>query len=80
MLEKLKSISDRYDKLTELLSDQATLADMNEFKKLSKERADMEETVQKYQEYKKVEKERSDAEELIKSETDQEMKELLFAF
>ncbi|MBP5177690.1 MAG: PCRF domain-containing protein, partial [Clostridia bacterium] len=77
MLEKLKSISDRYDKLTELLSDQATLADMNEFKKLSKERADMDETVQKYQEYKKVEKERSDAEELIKSETDQEMKELL---
>ncbi len=77
MLSKLEGILSRYEKLTELLSDGATLSDMEEWKKLSKERADMEETVEKYLEYKKVDKQKTDAEELLKTETDPEMKELL---
>ncbi|MBO4572836.1 MAG: peptide chain release factor 1 [Clostridia bacterium] len=77
MLSKLEGILSRYDKLTELLSDQATLSDMAEWKKLSKERADMEETVEKYLEYKNADKQRTDDEELLKTETDPEMRELL---
>ena len=77
MLSRLEEISKRYEKLTELLADPKTLSDMSEFKKLSKERADMEETVFKYGEYRKTEKEKTDAEELLKSESDPEMKALL---
>ena len=77
MLNKLQTISERYDKLTELLSDSRTLADMEEWKKLSKERADMEETVEKYHEYKRVEQDKLDAEELLKTETDRDMREYL---
>ena len=77
MLSKLEAIKERYDKLTELLADPKTLADMEEWKKLSKERADMEETVQKYLEYKKVAQDKADAEELSKTETDPEMKQFL---
>ena len=77
MLTKLASIAERYEKLNELLADPKTLADMEEWKKLSKERADMEDTVNKFHEYKKVEKEKTDAEDLLKVEKDPEMKALL---
>lgn len=77
MISKLEGILERYNKLTEMCSDQKVLANMDEWKKLTKERADMEETVQKYLEYKEFEKRKTDAEELLKVETDSEMKELL---
>ncbi len=77
MISKLEGILERYNKLTELCSDQKVLANMDEWKKLTKERADMEETVQKYLEYKDFDKQKTDAEELLKVETDSEMKELL---
>ena len=77
MLKKLDGILERYEKLTELLSDGATLSDMDNWTKLSKERADMEETVQKYLEYKKAEADKTDAEEMLKTESDPEMKEYL---
>ena len=77
MLKKLDGILERYEKLTERLSDGATLSDMDNWTKLSKERADMEETVQKYLEYKKAEADKTDAEEMLKTESDPEMKEYL---
>ena len=77
MISKLEGILERYNKLTELCSDQKVLANMDEWKKLTKERADMEETVQKYLEYKDVDKQKTDAEELLAVETDAEMKDLL---
>jgi len=77
MLSKLDAITERYNKLTELLSDPKTLENIEEWTKLSKERADMEETVQKYLEYKKVEQDKLDAEQLLKTETDPDMKQFL---
>ena len=77
MIKKLETILERYDRLTELTADPNVLADMNKWKEYAKERADMEETVEKYKEYKKIEDERASAEELLKSESDAEMKELL---
>ena len=77
MIKKLETILERYDRLTELTADPNVLADMNKWKEYAKERADMEETVEKYREYKKTEEEKTSAEELLKTETDAEMKELL---
>ena len=77
MITKLETIYQRYQKLTELLSDAATLSNMDEWTKLSKERADMEETVQTYLEYKRYEADKANAEELLKVETDPEMRDML---
>lgn len=77
MLSKLEGILSRYENLTELIADPKVLANMDEWKNYAKERADMEETVEKYKEYKKIAEEKSDAEELLKTETDSEMKAML---
>ena len=77
MTEKLEAILNRYNKLTELVSDPAVIAKMDDFKKYSKERSDIEETAEKYIEYKKIEKEQKSAEDALAAETDPEMKKLL---
>ncbi len=77
MIAKLEKLLERYNELGELLSSPDALSDMTKWKSYTKERADMEDTVNEYLEYKKVEKEGSDAEELLKSETDPEMKKML---
>ena len=51
MIKKLVDILIRYERLTELTADPSVLADMNLWKSYAKERADMEETVEKYKEY-----------------------------
>ena len=77
MIKKLEAIEQRFEKLTELTADPAVLADMNQWKAYAKERADMEETVEKYREYKKVQADKAAAEEMLSAETDAEMKALL---
>ncbi len=77
MLSKLEGILSRYENLTELIADPKVLANMDEWQKYAKERADMEETVEKYKEYKKIAEEQANAEELSKTETDPEMKAML---
>ena len=76
MIEKLEAIKNKYDILTEKIADPEVIARMDEWKKIAKERADMEETVEKYIEYKQVEAEKNSAEESVLTETDPEMKEL----
>lgn len=76
MIEKLEAIKKRFDMLTEKVADPEVLAHMDEWKKITKERADMEETVDKYMEYKTVEKNLKDAEECLTTESDPEMKAL----
>ncbi len=77
MIEKLEAIKQRYDLLTEKIADPEVIARMDEWKKIAKERADMEETVEKYVEYKKIEAEKIAAEQSLLTETDPDMKELL---
>ena len=76
MIEKLEAIKNKYDILTEKIADPEVIARMDEWKKIAKERADMEETVEKYIEYKQVEAEKISAEESVLTETDPEMREL----
>ena len=79
MFTKLAEIEKRYNEISEKLSDPQVIADMPTWRKLSKEHADFAETVETYQKYRKKEQEMSDALSLWETETDGEMKELLFA-
>ncbi len=75
MLEKLRSIKDRYDELVGFLSDPAVLSDHNLVKKHSKERARLTGIVQAADEYERVLADLADAKELIESADDPEEKE-----
>lgn len=73
MFKKLESVEERYDELTNLISDPEMVSRQEEWKKLMKEHADLEEIVSKYREYKKTVKTIDDAKSLLE---DKELKEL----
>ena len=54
LFDRLQALEDRYEELGGLLSDPDVISDTKRFTKLSKEMADLRETVEKYNEYKKV--------------------------
>ena len=73
MFQKLEAVEKRYDELTSKISDPEVISNQNEWKKMMKEHADMEDIVAKYREYKKVLKNIEDAKTML---DDPEMKEL----
>lgn len=73
MIEKLEEVLKRYEELTSLISDPATISDQNAFKKYMKEQAGLTEVVEKYKEYKKIKQNMDEAYELM---SDPEMKEM----
>ena len=79
MIDKLKDIYARYEELSEKMSDPAVISDTAEWTKIAKAQAEIAETAQKYAEYAEVEKQKVQAEEAVKTETDAEMRELLYA-
>lgn len=74
MIDKLKAIEDRYVELSQKLSDPESMKDMDEWKRMAKEQAGLEEIVQKYREYKKIKDDIESTKELI--ETDDELKDM----
>ena len=52
LFDRLQMLEDRYEELGELLSDPDVISDTKRFTKLSKEMADLRETVEKYNKYK----------------------------
>ncbi len=77
MLKKLDALLSRYNFLSEKLSQAEVIADMDTWRKYSKEQADLQETAEKYQEYLQVQKEMDDAFLMSEEETDSEMKKML---
>lgn len=77
MFKKLDKMIERYNTLNELVADPSVLSNMDEWKKYTKELADMSETVEKYTEYKKVFNEQEELKALIPLEKDLEMKNLM---
>lgn len=73
MFEKLEAIEKRYEELTKEISNPKVIANQEEWQKLMKEHASLEDIVLKFREYKKVKNAMEEAEELLK---DSEMKEL----
>ncbi len=77
MLKKAESVLQKYEELSEKLADNNVLADMQTWKKISKEHADLTELAEAAGEYKKTFKEMDDAFAMAEMETDKEMKEML---
>ena len=76
MFSKLDTIAARYDELGELLSRPETLSDMENWRALSRERAELEPIAEAYSAYKKKKAERDEALAEAEKETG-EMRELL---
>lgn len=54
LLKKLESIKERYDKINEQLADPEVASDQEKLVKLSKERSDLEDTIETYHEYREL--------------------------
>jgi peptide chain release factor 1 len=68
MFEKLESVAQRYEDLTQLLGDPAVLADPEALRRHAKEQADLRPVVTAYQEYRKLQRELRDNQELLDGE------------
>jgi peptide chain release factor 1 len=73
MLDKLKSIKDRFDEVSELLVQPDVMSDMKRYIQLNKEYKDLEPIISAYKEYKNVISNIESAKEMLK---DEEMKEM----
>lgn len=73
LFDRLQMLADRYEELGELLSDPDVVADSKRFMELSKEMADLRETVEKYEKYKQVVQQIKDDEEMLSAGLDDEM-------
>jgi len=76
MIEKLAALSEKYDHLTELVSDPAIIANQSEWQKHVKARADLEDVVLAYREYKNVLDTIEDAKTMLEEESDPELVEM----
>ena len=74
---KIKEIYEKYNTLTEKLSDGSVPAGGEEWTRIAKEQSELSEPAMKYEELLKEQKKLAQAEEAVKSETDPEMRELL---
>lgn len=79
MFDRLQSMVDRYDELSELLCQPEVISDPEQLKKYSKEQSGMSETVEAYRNYLSVEEQISDAKEMLQEKLDADMKEYLKA-
>ncbi|MSE21652.1 PCRF domain-containing protein, partial [Lactobacillus parabuchneri] len=70
IFDKLQSVVDRYDELNELISDPEVIADTQKFMKLSKEEADLRDTVAAYKKYQKVTQQLDDDKEMLRDKID----------
>lgn len=77
MLEKLKSIKDRFDCLTKEIADPQVIADTKTWQKKVKEHSNLQPLIEEYEKYEKLTKDYEDAKILIDTESDAEMKSML---
>jgi peptide chain release factor 1 len=76
MFERLAQIETRYDEIESEMAKPETLANMEEYKKLAKERTEIKEVVDVYRDWKRKQAELTKAGELLKTETDEDIKSL----
>lgn len=77
MLDRLQSLADRYEKLSELLCDPDVTSDTNKLREYSKEQSDLQEAYDAYCEYKKVIEQLEAAKAMQNEKLDDEMRELV---
>jgi peptide chain release factor 1 len=74
MLEKLESIKNRFEDVSQLITDPGVIADQNRYMKLTKEYKELEELVNKYEEYRQVLSGITESREIIEKEKDEDFK------
>ena len=76
MIEKLAALNEKYEKLTELVSDPAVIADQSQWQKHVKARSEIEDVVLAYREYMQVSDRKKEAEEMLAEHPDPDLAEL----
>ena len=76
MIEKLAALNEKFDHLTDLVSDPAVIANQSEWQKYVKARAEIEDVVTAYREYLAAQAAVADAEAILEEKGDPEMAEL----
>ncbi len=77
MLDKLTVIEDKFNEISERLTQQETVNDTEQYTALMKEYSELSPIVEKYREYKKAVAEREEAEELLEGgDLDRDLKEM----
>ncbi len=77
MLQKLDSIEDKYDELTELMSKPEIISDQSQFQKYARAHSELQDLVQKYRDYKSVTKQIADTREMMAEEQEEEFRQML---
>lgn len=76
MLERLKVVGERYEKINELLSDIAIASDPNQLRELSKEQASIRAIYEEYKKYEAVLNGIAEAKDILENEKDEEFREM----
>ncbi len=76
MFDKLDAVVKRFDELTEKMADPTLYDRQKEFKEVSTERGNIEDVVACYLKYKKIKNDLDGAKDLLKTESDEEMREM----
>ena len=76
MFGKLVELDKRFEDIEAEMMKAEVISNMDEYKKLAKERTDLKEVVDAYREWKDTKAEYERTSELLKQEADEEMKEL----
>ncbi|CAH8767475.1 peptide chain release factor 1 [Paenibacillus dendritiformis] len=77
MLDRLQSLADRYDKLSELLCDPDVANDPKKLRDYSKEQSDLQPAYEAYMEYKNVISELDAAKAMLQEKLDDDMREMV---
>jgi len=77
MLDRLHFLENKYDELSNKISDPTVMANQKEWQKLCKEHADLEIIVTKYREYKNAEEALESNKEMLNEESDRDMREMI---
>jgi len=77
MWEALRSIEKQYEEIERQIEDPSLATNVSELMRLSKEKAEIEDIVNKYRKYKDVIKELQQAEEMLSTETDPEFRQMV---
>lgn len=76
LLEKLSSIKDRWNEVSQLIVDPDIIADMDRYVKLNKEYSDLKVIVDAYEEYKNILDNITSSKEILTQEKDEEFREM----
>lgn len=77
MFDKLESLEERFQVLSEQISDPEIIADIDRWKKLCKDHADLSPIIDKYREYKEAKQTIADDKEMLEAGQDKEFEEMI---